>query len=131
MQLFSKCKDGGPKSHVTGYFLIEWKRFFSVVLLRFDEGSREAYHSHAFNSISWVLSGALFEKHYLLCIADEHHQPSLKPVVTLRSTFHKVLGCGPRTWVLSFRGPWHKSWIELDSERGVVSTLTDGRVVLP
>ena len=59
MKLFHKSKDGGPDSNVTGYWLIEWKKAFSVVLLRFDAGTREAYHNHAFNAISWILKGEL------------------------------------------------------------------------
>lgn len=62
MKLFFKSKDGGPKSNVTGYWLIECKTLFSIVLLRFSEGTRESYHNHAFNAVSWVLSGALYEK---------------------------------------------------------------------
>ena len=61
MKFLFKAKDGGPESKVTGYWLIESKRWFSIALLRFDEGSREAFHTHAFNAISWVLWGELLE----------------------------------------------------------------------
>lgn len=120
-------KDGGYESTVQGLFLIEIKRLFSIVLLRFDEGSREAFHSHAFNCISWVLSGGLFEKFFgngggLL------HFPSFKPVVTRRETFHKVLGLAKRNWVLTFRGPWAKTWNEFIPATGAHKTLTHGRV---
>mgnify|MGYP001575993171 CR=1 FL=1 len=57
MKLFYYGKDGGPESHVWGFWLIEAKSLFSIVLLRFENGTREAYHSHAFNSLSWVLRG--------------------------------------------------------------------------
>ena len=50
MRLFFKSKDGGPDSSVTGYWLIESKKLFSIVLLKFDGRSREAYHTHAFNA---------------------------------------------------------------------------------
>lgn len=39
MKLFSKSHDGGKDSGVTGYWLIESKSLFSIVLLRFSEGS--------------------------------------------------------------------------------------------
>ena len=61
MKLFSYGKDGGEESTVWGYWLCEFKSLFSVALLCFEDGSREAYHDHAFNSISWVLSGKLTE----------------------------------------------------------------------
>ena len=50
MKLFTKSYDGGENSGVTGYFLIEWKNVFSIVLLNFKDKYRENYHSHAFNA---------------------------------------------------------------------------------
>ena len=40
MRLFQLMKDGGPKSHVWAYTLIESKRFGSIMLLRFEKGTR-------------------------------------------------------------------------------------------
>lgn len=47
-RFFYKKFDGGKESGVVGYFLLEWKKVFSIGLLRFSKGSRENYHSHAF-----------------------------------------------------------------------------------
>lgn len=88
MKFFSYGTDGGPESIVTGYWLVEIKRLFSIVLLKFGDGSREAYHSHAFNCISWVLKGKLRE---VMVEGEENiYRPSLKPIVTRRDMFHKV-----------------------------------------
>lgn len=125
MTLFRKMKDGGPESRVWGYFLIEWKRVFSVVLLRFEDGSRDAFHSHAFNAVSWVLRGRLAEhRRTRLGTILSWFTPSVWPVVTTRANTHKVVSHG-RTWVLSFRGPWAKTWCEVVN--GEVVTLTNGR----
>lgn len=124
-------KDGGPESKVHGYWLIRAKSLFTVAVLRFDEGSREAYHSHAFNSISWVLRGKLVE---YLATADGSsaavrvHHPGMRAIHTTRDTLHKVYGRAPRTWVLTFRGPWADTWRELVD--GQVITLTHDRVVV-
>jgi hypothetical protein len=119
------AKDGGPESLVVGYWLIEWKKLFSIVLLRFDKGSRETYHSHAFNAISWVLWGRieehLLEKGRIPIVLS----PSILPVITKRSRFHKVYGIANKTWVISFRGPWSKYWKEYKNE---FTTLTNGRI---
>lgn len=120
-----KGKDGGPESRVFGYFL-ENKRFFSVVLLKFDEGTREAYHDHAFNAVSWVLKGRLLEKH--LGGHSEVHTPGLKPIRTNRGTFHQVASSGT-TWVLSLRGPWSETWHEYVPATKTVTRLTWGRKV--
>lgn len=126
MKFFSKAKDGGPDSTVTGYWLIEWKGLFSIALLRFDHGSREAFHNHAFNSLSWVLTGELREEHMNGTV--EFHNRSLAPIVTKRRTFHRVFSSGT-SWVLTFRGPWRKHWWEYDPNKHVYTQLRDGRKV--
>jgi len=126
MNFFRKAKDGGPESTVTGYWLVEAKDLFSIALLKFENGSRDSYHSHAFNSISWVLWGKLLEEHKQGDFRT--HRPSLLPVLTFRDTFHRVFSTGT-TWVLSFRGPWVKQWVEYDPNNKTYATLSHGRVV--
>ena len=127
MKFFRKAKDGGPKSTVTGYWLLEIKSLFSIVLLRFDNGSRSAYHSHAFNSLNWVLRGQVYEEHLLRWPTRLiQYRPSFRPVLTWRGTFHRVVSNGT-TWVLSLRGPWAKTWREYDPDKKTFTTLTHGR----
>jgi hypothetical protein len=120
-------KDGGPKSRVDGFWLIRIKSLFSIALLRFAKGSRQAFHSHAFNSRSWLLTGGLVEVE--LGGPVKRHEPSLKPIDTKRDTFHKVFGVKDSNWVLTFRGPWADDWLEVD-ERGDIIRLTHNRVEL-
>lgn len=132
MKFLFKAKDGGPESKVTGYWLFESKRFGSIALLKFDEGSREAFHTHAFNAVSWVLKGHLFEE-VIYGIFDEqtlHYKPSLKPIYTPRDRYHKVTGAAKTTWALTFRGPWDKTWKEYLPADDKEITLTDGRKVV-
>jgi hypothetical protein len=130
MRFFHIGKDGGPKSTVTGYWLVELKKLFSVALLRFDDGSRDEYHSHAFDCISWVLKGRLREQHLNYPAEtqgrEQVHRPSLLPVITLRTTFHRVVSEGT-TWVFTIRGPWAKVWKEFNPATKVFSTLENGR----
>lgn len=119
------AKDGGPASRVTGFWFIEIKNLFSVALLRFDPGWREVFHSHAFESLSWVLGrGKLREEHRLGLV--QHHKRSFKPVVTHRWTIHRVFSEGT-TYVLSFRGRWSSTWSEYDEATGMITQLTHGR----
>jgi hypothetical protein len=120
-------KDGGPESRVHGYFLIEAKSLFSIVFLRFADGSREAYHSHAFNARSWVLKGCLIE--YPRGQYVNVYMPSLAWIKTPRDMFHKVKSVGT-TWVFSVRGPWSKTWKEYLPEQDKTITLTHGREVV-
>lgn len=130
MKLFSYGKDGGPESKVSGFWLIESKRFLSIALLVFEDGSREAYHNHAFDAISWLIKGKLVEEE----IADGDatvtkivvYTPSLKPIVTKRDTFHKVSSVG-KAYAITFRGSWRPRWREWLPLESRFRTLTNGR----
>lgn len=128
MKLFFRSKDGGPESTVWGYWLIEAKRFFSIALLKFVGKSREAYHSHAFDAVSWVLKGELTEDKLWF---NDHiitvYKPDPKPIFTSRHTMHKVSSDGT-TWVLTIRGPWSVYWNEMVNGKWL--TLTHGRKVV-
>lgn len=132
MKILYKGKDGGSESTVTGYWLIEWKPVFSIALLRLDDGSREAYHSHAFNAVSWLLSGRLIEE--IICEdgswGTRLYNPSIKPILTPRECFHKVTSVG-RSWAITFRGPWNKTWKEYLPLENRHRTLTNGRKEIP
>lgn len=131
MRFLEVCKDGGPESTVTAYVLIEIKSLFSIMLLRFAHGSRDAYHSHAFNAVSWLLRGQLGEKRKARVVRGgagfqwKTYRPSLWPIFTSRENCHKVFSRGT-SWALTFRGPWRNTWYEV-RQLGKVVTLTHGR----
>lgn len=136
MRLMWGRREGGPTSNVFAYG-VEIKRLFSLMVLRFSSGSREAFHSHAFHALSWVLSGRLEEHRFVDRDARgttwcnvRGYEPSLCPVLTTRSNLHKVYSQPwPHryTWVLSFRGPWTKTWTELRNNGTERVLLTNGR----
>ena len=140
MKLFKKMKDGGAESTVTGYWLCEFKSLFSIVLLKFEGPSRNAYHQHAFNCINWLLKGRLEEWEYAPPNKRFTHRvprlntrfrrtlfPSWKPFQIKRTDFHKV-DAPDVSWVLSFRGPWAKTWKEYLPDENRERTLTHGRI---
>lgn len=124
-KFFKKRHDGGKDSGVTGYWLIEWKNVFSIVLLRFSKGSREAFHSHAFNAYTWWIKGSVTEV-FEDGSASVKWSPSWKCKFTPRNNFHKIIA-DETSWAISFRGPWEKYWKE--KKDGKTVTLTHGRVV--
>lgn len=126
MKLFKVMKDGGPESHVTGLFLIEIKSLFSVIILKFGEGTREAYHSHAFNAATLWLKGRVTE-HLLGGTNREWKAGQVK--YTSRNTFHKVFA-HVNSYAVSVRGPWSKTWREYLPEEGKFVTLAHGRKVI-
>lgn len=119
--LFKKAPDGGFGSGVTGYFLCEFKRSFSVVVLHFAKGTRDAYHDHAFNAVTVWLKGQVRE-HHLDGRVMSFSAGQWK--YTPRTTFHKIEAL-ESTWAISIRGRWANSWHE--NRRGKLITLTHGR----
>lgn len=127
-RLFYIKPDGGKESGVTGYFLIEWKVLFSIGVLHFKEGSREAYHNHAFNALTWWLKGSVTEEkkpvYEFIEPVRKDFKASLIPKYTPRSNFHKVIA-HKDTYALTFRGPWNNVWNEFKNNKLI--TLTHGR----
>jgi hypothetical protein len=133
MKFFQSATDGGKDSGVTGLFLVEIKPLFSIVLLRFSKGTREAYHSHAFNAITWFIKGHVHE--YRIDPDDPNtftiksFGPSLIPKITHRDNHHKVVSLGD-TLALSFRGPWAQTWREYLPTLRKFVTLSSGRKIV-
>lgn len=129
MRFFYKGKDGGPESAATGYWLVELKRAFSIVLLRIDGKGREAYHTHAFHALSWVLPKGLLKEEFRDG-RTRYHYPSWLPILTTRQDFHRVDDVSEKghSWVFSIRGPWSKTWMEHRPLEGTDVELTSGRV---
>lgn len=102
---------------------------FSIAILRFNEGTREAYHSHAFNALTWWLSGNVTEirKQADNLFEEKDFSPSFIPKFTSRDNRHKVKA-HKTTYALTFRGPWVDTWLEYRGDKKV--TLTHGRVEL-
>lgn len=124
IKLLRKSHDGGVDSGVTGYWLIEWKSMFSIVLLRFSKGTREAYHSHAFNAYTWWLKGEV-EEQFVDGKDSLRWGPSIKPKYTPKNCFHKVIA-KETSWALCFRGKWEETWFE--NKNGETYELKKGRI---
>lgn len=124
MKICTQAPDGGASSGVTGYFLIECKPLFSIALLHFAPGTREAFHSHAFNALTLWLKGRVIE-HDVSGASQPYCAGEIK--YTPRSKFHKVEALGS-AWALSVRGPWVDRWQEV--RQGRLLTLTHGRKVI-
>lgn len=125
-RFFYTKPDGGLESGVTGYFLVEWKPFFSIGLLHFKKGSREAFHSHAFNAVTFWLKGSVTEVKFPTRDRASF-SAGLKPKYTPRENFHKVIAHDD-TYALTFRGPWLDYWYEFKQGNHLI--LTHGRKVI-
>ena len=127
MRLIEKSKDGGPASPVDAFFLFEIKSLFSIALLRFNMGGREAYHTHAFNALNWFISGELIEQD--VSGKSYNYRRSIWPKITRRDKNHRVFAYRT-SWCLTIRGPWKNTWTEYDAGTDTTTTLTNGRYVI-
>lgn len=125
MKILKWSKDGGPESPVDAFFVVEIKSLFSVALLRFNEGGREAFHTHAFNAWTWFISGDLVEED----INGEFHiyERNILPKITRRTKNHRVIA-NKTSWCITVRGPWSDTWTEDTETHHTV--LTHGRRIV-
>lgn len=120
-------KDGGPDSPVDAYFLIEVKGLFSLAILKFREGRRESFHSHAFNALTWFIAGDLEEE--TLDGIKTKYKRSLLPKVTKKQNMHRVKAFRD-SWCITLRGPWGECWSEYNEDTNEVTILTNSRKVV-
>ena len=119
--------DGGKNSGVIGFWICEIKTFFSIVILHFNKGTRENYHSHAFNAYTFFIYGRIEEQ--LLNGNINIWKPSLYPKYTPRSTFHRVKAL-ENTLCISFRGSWFNYWYEYSPNNNEYILLTNNRKII-
>lgn len=126
MNIFKKLKDGGSQSPVDAYFLFEIKGLASVALLKFNKGGREAFHTHAFDALTWFIKGDLIEEDVS---GDTYrYKKSLVPKLTLKSKNHRVLA-NKNSYCLTVRGKWQDSWTEYDKDSNTTTVFNWGRLV--
>lgn len=128
MKFFKKLKDGGPESPVVGYFIVEIKSLFSIVLLHFG-GTREAFHSHAFSAVTLWLKGVVEERTLTGMREDAYLWYAGDLKYTPRGLMHKIVPLRD-AWALSIRGPWADTWKEYLPALKKFVTLTHGRKVI-
>lgn len=130
VKILEKCKDGGPDSPVDAYVLFECKKLCSVMLLKFNKGCRDNFHSHAFNALTWFIKGSLVEERLLDGrVVKYKYERSLLPKVTMKDNLHRVVS-HKVGWCFTVRGKWQDTWTEFNSKESTTTELTNGRVVL-
>jgi len=130
MRFLEKVKDGGKDSPVDAYVLLEIKCLFSIMVLKFNKGSRVAFHTHAFNALTWFIKGNMYE-HKITRLGEPKTQytRSVLPKVTTKDNLHKVVAVED-SWCFTLRGKWQDTWEEYCPESKEHTTLTHGRKVI-
>ena len=123
----SKTKDGGKKSPVDAYFLIESKPLLSIALLKFNKGRREEFHTHAFDALTWFLKGELTEED----VSGEFYpyERSIIPKLTKKGKDHRVIATKD-SWCFTIRGRWVDNWTEYNKDTNTTTVFTHGRKIV-
>ena len=123
----NKTKDGGKTSPVDAYFLFEIKGLCSVALLKFNKGGREDFHSHAFNALTWFITGDLTEQGIDGTL--KKYKRSILPKFTSKSNCHKVIA-RKDSWCFTLRGSWEEEWYEINNSKTEKTVLTNNRKIV-
>ena len=123
----NKRKDGGHKSPVDAYFVIEIKSLFSIAILKFNKGGRVEYHTHAFSAWTWFITGVLWEQD--IDGSWYEYVRKWKAKKTPRNKNHRVLA-KQDSWCITIRGPWCETWAEYNPDTNTTTKLTHGRKVV-
>lgn len=127
MKFLWNDKDGGPESK--GWIWgLEIKSLFSILVVRFLQGTRPVYHTHAFSAISWLFAGGLKEE--TLGYGSKKYFSSFIPIWTPWHRYHQVAGIPAQSWAITFRGPWRKTWTEYNPATQTAITLAHGRKIV-
>ena len=129
MRFLQRTKDGGKDSTVDAFFLFEIKGFASIALLRFNKGSRDNFHSHAFNARTWFLFGDMQEEVKCVNGYTRKYKRSLLGKYTPWDTLHKVFA-HKTSWCFTVRGKWRPTWEEYNEDTGDLTTLSYGRKIV-
>jgi hypothetical protein len=127
-------KDGGPESPVS-FYGIEIKCLFSIGVLKFSEGCRESYHTHAFEALTWFLSGSLQEQRlwsvslYGNNVEYTSYTKSLLPKYTSKENMHRVFS-KKDSLCFTLRGPWATQWKEYEPYKQELTTFSKGREIV-
>lgn len=86
--------------------------------MKFNKGTREAYHKHVFDALTWWLWGSVIEHVFNENNEDNNKVekinwcPWILPKYTPCDNLHKIEAL-ETSYAISFRGPWKDTWYEL------------------
>ena len=117
--------------HIVQYTLFENKKFGGIWLYHWKTIEQNRFHTHAFNSTAFLLSGEYTEE----IIKDSKIEKRvvnqwMKPRKLPVDYCHRILEAKPNTWTKVFFGKWKDHWWEYFQDTGVWVKYGWGRKVL-
>lgn len=112
--LWKKKSINNGEQDVTEITVLEWKKLFSIKLFHFHKtnGSQDRFHTHSFNSVSFLLKGNYVEEVVVDGFVKPLPRNRSKIIYIPKGEFHRITksdGCK----TLLITGPWEPEWVEL------------------
>jgi len=125
---FKKKRIELGKGHIIQFTFFESKYIGGIWLYNWKTIEQNRFHSHAFNSLCFLLRGSYQEE---VLIGDKKELRTvnqwLKPRFLPRNYTHRILEAEPNTWTIVFFGRWQKTWKEYFEDTQTWVEYTWGR----
>lgn len=113
MIFFKKKRIELGDGHIIQYTIFESKYLGGIWLYNWKTIKQNRFHTHAFNSIAFLLSGNYLEE----VITDGKIKTRLvnqwlKPRFLPKNYCHRILAASTNTWTIVFFGKWIPYWWE-------------------
>lgn len=132
MVLFKKKRIELGDGHIIQYTLFEHKKIGGIWLYNWKTIKQNRFHTHAFNSIAFLLRGGYTEQVIRNTGVIEWNKVNqwLKPRFLPMNYTHRICEAEPNTWTIVFFGPWKKYWYEFFEDTKTWVKYTWGRKVV-
>lgn len=113
MILFKKKRIELGEGHIIQYTIFENKYFGGIWIYNWKTILQNRFHTHAFSSTAFLLSGSYTEEVIENGkIIEREVNQWLKPRKLPKNYCHRILSARPNTWTVVFFGKWSDNWWE-------------------
>lgn len=131
MIFFKKKRVELGDGYIVQYTVFEHKNFGGLWFYNWKTIKQNRFHTHAFNSYAFLLSGSYVEE----VIEDgkiitRTTNQWLKPRFLPKNYCHRILKAEKNTWTCVFFGPWINHWWEYFDDTKTWVKYTWGRKVV-
>ncbi len=131
MIFFKKKRIELGDGHIVQYTIFENKHLGGIWLYNWKTIKQNRFHTHAFNSVAFLLSGKYAEEvihagKIETRIVDQWLKPRFLP----KNYCHRILFANPNTWTIVFFGKWIPHWWEFFKESNTWVKYGWGRKVI-
>ena len=117
--------------HITQYTIFESKRIGGIWIYDWKSIEQNRFHTHAFNSYAFLLSGSYTEEVIHNGIVETRVvNQKFKPRFLPKHYCHRILKAEPNTYTIVFFGKWIPYWWEYFSDSKIWVQYGWGRKVM-